>query len=241
LPLIIETLTMFGRRPTKPSAPGSRRDAWYRSDEWDEAAQTEFETRLRRSKPLNRVQYRRIKAIGLLDSGDTTKQAAGRDLLEQVIADRDAYSHERVTAYCLLAAHEQETGKLDDAERHLRTVLEMMSDGNRSGSTQLEEVRLAEILLTRGGPGELAEAQDLLDGTRQSPPLLMRDRFRMSIAGVKVALALKDKRRAAEWASDALNLAAAAHSGLRNHPDLGLVATDGRTRTWLTTIAAWQG
>jgi hypothetical protein len=60
----------------------------------------------------------------------------------------------------------------------------------------------------------------------------------MSLAGVRVSLALSDKARAADWAVGALDLAAATHSGLQNHPDMGLVVTDSRTRAWLTAIAA---
>jgi hypothetical protein len=69
-------------------------------------------------------------------------------------------------------------------------------------------------------------------------PTFQSSRFRMCLAGVRVSLALGDKARAADWAVAALALAAATHSGLRNHPDLGLVETDSKTRAWLTAIAA---
>jgi hypothetical protein len=199
-----------------------------------------LETRIARAKPGNGVQYRRIKALALLASGDRKVEAAGRELLEQVVSDRDARGDEKISALCFLGAHEQDRGRLTDAERHLRAALSLMTS-NRSGSTQLEEVRLAEILLAKGGRSDLGEARELLDRRAGSPPLLLSSRFRMCVAGVRVSLALKDETRAADWAASALDLAASPHSGLANHPTLGLVATDSATRAWLAAVAAGRG
>ena len=41
---------------------------------------------------------------------------------------------------------------------------------------------------------------------------------------------------AAEWAQRALALAVATHSGLANHPKLGLIETDEATKSWLVAI-----
>lgn len=229
-------MTMSGRRSNKKPAAASR-DAWYRSSDWDERSRAEFETRLARAKPGNVVQYRRIKGIALLESGNRTKEAAGHELLEQIVSGRDAPGHERITALCILGAHEQDRGRLIDAERHLRAALGQMAS-NPSGSTQLEEIRLAEILLAKGRQSDLDEARDLLDRRAASPPRFLSARFRMCVAGVRVSLALKDRTRAADWAASALDVAASPHSGLANHPTLGLVETDAATRAWLAAVAA---
>lgn len=229
-------MTIFGGRSNKKPAAASR-DAWYRSSDWDERSRAEFETRLARAKPGNGVQYRRIKGIALLESGDRKREAAGRELLEQIVSGRDAPGHERITALCVLGAHEQDRGSLIDAEHHLRAALGLMAS-NPSGSSQLEEVRLAEILLAKGGRPDLVEARDLLDRRAASPPRFLSARFRMCVAGARVSLALKDKTRAADWAAAALDLAASTHSGLANHPTLGLVETDSVTRAWLAAVAA---
>jgi hypothetical protein len=195
----------------------------------------DFAARLARARPRNRPQYRRIKALALLSTGDPVKEAAGHQLLEHVVGDPDAYPFEKVSALCFLGAHEHDAGRLVAAADYLRAALNMMS-GNRSGGTELEEVRLAEILLVRGQPADLEEARDLLDGMAESRPLLLSSRFRKCQAGVRVALAIGDEGRAAEWARLALRLAAAEHSGLANHPKLGLVETDDETIAWLSGV-----
>jgi len=156
-------------------------------------------------------------------------------MLEHVVADPDAYHFEKVSALSFLGAHEQDTGRLDTAERHLRAALHLMAM-NPSGGNELEEVRLAEILLKRGGRAELEEARDLIDRVGASRPRLLTSRFRKCLAGVSVALALGDMPRAEEWARQALALASATYSGLANHPRLGLVETDDTTRGWLAAV-----
>lgn len=211
------------------------RDDWFRSPDWGIAARAEFESRVARARPRSRPQYRRIKAVALLDSGDPVKQAAGRGLLELTVVNRDSHEFERVSALSLLGAHEQDTGLIDAAERHLRAALDVMAV-HPSGGTELEAVRLAEILLKRGRRTELEEARDLIDRVGTSRPILLSSRFRKCLVGVRVALALDEIPHAKEWARQALALASAPHSGLANHPRLGLVETDDATRAWLALV-----
>ena len=211
------------------------RDDWFRSADWGIAAKAEFEARLARARPRSRPQYRRIKALTLLDTGDPVKQAAGRDLLELTVVDRDSFEFERVAALSILGAHEQDTNLLDAAERHLRAALDLIAV-HPSGGTELEEVRLAEILLKRGSQAALKEARDLIDRVGTSRPVLLSSRFRKCLAGVRVALALGQVAQAKGWARQALSLASATHSGLANHPRLGLVETDDATRAWLAMV-----
>ncbi len=225
---------MFGRRQVKSTVASKD---WFRSSDWDERARVEFGARLARAKPYNRFQYRRIKASVLLLSGDRQKEAGGRELFEEILADDEAPGHEKTTAHWTLGAYYQRAGHLHDAERHLRAALDRISR-DENGRSDVEEVQLAEVLLARGGRDHLEEARDILDRRASPPPTFVSSRFRMCLAGVRVTLALKDRRRAAEWAAAALDLAAATHSGLANHPTLGLVEADSQTRAWLTAVAA---
>jgi hypothetical protein len=216
------------------------RDEWFRSPDWGAEAEAVFEARLTRARPRSRPQYRRIKALALLDTGDPGKRVAGQELLEHIVADPDAYQFEKVLALSLLGANEQETGQLEAAERHLRAALSLMAT-NMSGGTDLEEVRLAEILVDRGGRAELEEARDLIDRAGPSRPLFLSHRFRKCLVGVRIALALGDHLPAQNWARLALELASATHSGLANHPKLGLVETDDATTAWLAEVVASVG
>lgn|GEM_PF-3524816 len=219
---------------------GSRpKDAWFRSADWDERAQAAFETRLARAKPLYRVQYRRIKAIALVGSGNAVKIAAGREMLLSIARGGDVPQFERVSAHSLLGSNLHDMGELDEAEAHLRRVLEMTGK-NRSGSDGLEAIRLAEILLARGGADDLAEAQVLLDREAGDPSIFVASRFRMALAATRVALARGQHEQAIDWARAALTLADAQHSGLANHPDLLLAKVDKGTRAWLESVAAGE-
>jgi hypothetical protein len=222
----------------QPSDRYPAKDAWFRSSDWDEAAQAEFHKRLARARPQSRSQYRRLKAGRLLASGSRDVQEAGRRLLDDVIADPTTYEFERVSAHSALAAHSQAVGDLGEAERQLRLVFETRVRAHGSGGSNLDEVRFAEVLLSRGGRARLEEALALLESKAAEPVTFMATRFRTCLAGVRVSLALNDKRHAASWANEALKVAAATHSGLRNHPHLGLVETDAGTMRWLTTLAA---
>ncbi len=211
-------------------------DDWFRSPGWDATAKAEFERRLARARPKGRAQYRRIKAASLMATDDPRMQAAAFALWEQNLTDPNAYAYERVTALSFLGAYEQEAGLFVAAEAHLRTALDLMAS-NRSGSTDLEEVRLAEILIQRGGSAALLEARSLIEQLGETQPLLLNDRFRKCVAGARVATALGDDGQAAEWSLVLLALASATHSGLANHPSLGLVDADESTRAWLAALA----
>jgi len=221
----------------QPKAGFHPKDAWFRSGDWDAKAQAEFETRLARATAAKRAQYRRIKAIALLDSGNAQKVAAGRELLLSNVRDGDVHQFERVSALSILGSHLHDAGQSDEAERYLRQVLDV-SRSNQSGTNGLEAIRLAEILLMRGGPDELSEAHNLLEQVTDDPPIFVASRFRMALAATRVALARGQSTNAIEWAQAALVYADAKHSGLANHPALLLAKVDRGTRKWLESVAA---
>jgi hypothetical protein len=212
------------------------KDDWYRSADWDEASQAEFAERQRRARPYNQIQHRRIKALALLGTRDPVRQDAGRALLEENLAIPDLIDFERTVALTTLARHDRSRGRLAGALRFLRTALAAGGpDGN--GTTGEEEIDLAEALLEQGAESDVREAKTLLDRRASDPPLFVRSRYRLAVAQARVCLALGDASAAATWASSALELAAVERSGLRNHPDLGLVDPPESERSWLRSVA----
>jgi hypothetical protein len=212
-------------------------DDWYRSANWDEAARAEFDTRLARARADNRIQYRRIKALALLESGDPVREAAGAALLQANLASPDLFDFERVVAFRRLAEMERAAGRLDEAERRMRQALSVGGpDGN--GTSGEEETALAEMLLERGGRERIAEARALLDRRSEDVPLFARSRFRLCVAQVRVSIALGNQDLAQEWAVAALRVAGEEHSGLTHHPNLGLVESDPSTIHWLEAVAS---
>lgn len=60
---------------------------WFRSPDWDAAAQADFEARLRRARAWGRPQYLRIKGLSLERAGET---AGARALWERVLEEAGA-------------------------------------------------------------------------------------------------------------------------------------------------------
>ena len=214
-------------------------DDWFRSGDWDEASQAEFATRLARARPHNRAQYRRIKALGLLESDDPAGHAAAKAMFEENLADPDLPEFERTLALTTLARHERSTGRLASAVRRLRDALAVGgADGN--GTNGEEEIELAEMLLARGSQTDLIEAKRLLDRRASAPPLFVRSRYRLAVAQARACARLGDDEGARAWASTALDVAALKDSGLPHHAELGLADADAEELAWLRSAAEGQ-
>jgi hypothetical protein len=67
--------------------------------------------------------------------------------------------------------------------------------------------------------------------------MFVRSRYRLAVGQARVCLAFGDSSAAAAWATQALELAEAEHSGLQNHPELGLVDPPEAERGWLLNVA----
>jgi hypothetical protein len=218
---------------------GEARDRWFRSPDWDEASRAEFAARMKRAHPGNRVQYRRIKALALLETRDPIRVAAGRAMLQENLRTPDLPSFERTLALASLARQDRADGRLTSAIELLRDALRTAGpDG--SGTSGEEEIELAEMLLAMGGREELLEAKALLDRRATELPLFVRSRYRLAVAQTRVAQLLDDPTTASASAATALELAAVDHSGMRHHPDLGLVEAPAAELAWLQDVRAGE-
>jgi tetratricopeptide (TPR) repeat protein len=209
---------------------------WFRSTDWGEAAERDFRQRLARARPHNQIQYRRIKAVTLLDTGDPAKATSGQRLLIEIVDSAEAPEFEKVMALSMLGERALREGRLDEAEANLREALRI-SGPDSSGTSGLEEVWLAQVALARGDRAGLPEARALVERRAAYPHPFLNARFETCLTAAKVAMALEDRAEAATWAQAALRLADADHSGLANHPTLGLVRLSSQTRAWLSDVA----
>lgn len=209
---------------------------WYRSPEWDEVAERDFRDRLARAHRHNQIQYRRIKGITLLKTGDPAKSAAGRQLLIEVVESAEAAEFEKVMVLSTLGERALREGLLEEAEANLREALEISGPGG-SGTSGMEEAWLAQVALARGDRDGIREMLALLERRAADPPLIPSARFEVCLTAAKLALALEKPGAAASWARAALTLADATHSGLANHRRLGLPEVSAQTREWLSQVA----
>jgi hypothetical protein len=94
----------------------------------------------------------RIKGLALADAGEIQ---AARALWERVL-DSDAYDFEKAAA----REHMADSHVAEDPEPAIelfRTIA-----GSRSGTTAMQQIKLAELLLDRGTSADLSEANGLL-------------------------------------------------------------------------------
>lgn len=117
---------------------------WYRTSDWDEAAQEDFEKRLRRARS-SRPQYLRIKALALQEAGLPHE---AETLIRRLLAEHPDDDFERPFALELLGDLVREQGRLGEAEANYREALE--DEHQPGGRTGLVPVSLTEVLTDTG-------------------------------------------------------------------------------------------
>lgn len=197
----------------------AHKDDWFRSGEWDAAAQELFESKLARSRAM-RSQYLRIKGLGLKVAGHAD---AARTLLLRVLKDYpDNWVDVRPTQE-LLGDMARDAGNLDEAITWYRHVLHDYDDRPRmsctSGATHLS---LAQIYLDQGDPQAALESLDYLPVGE----LGMNDHiFRWNVLLADTCLALGELDEAKAAARRALVYLEAPDQFSR-HPGVGRAVAD---------------
>lgn len=189
-------------------------DSWFRSPDWDSSAREFFEQRLGRAKPHNRAQYIRIKATSLAEAGESD---AALLLLERVLKEHADDLLQAPMARYQLGELLEEEGRLDEAESEYRRVIEIhQATKHRFG---LPELRLAELLLTRGS--RLAYQDALTHLTRELPSMLLTShRFRGATTAARMHRELGNHEEASAYASTALEIADERQPLFPRHPSL---------------------
>jgi tetratricopeptide (TPR) repeat protein len=207
-------------------------EEWFRSGDWSEEAQADFEQRLRRARTYNRAQYLRIKGLALEAAGET---AGARELWNRVLLDDGEFAE--LQGYPTLE-HLGDSYAGEDpasAEQYYRRLLS--ENPSLKGTTATQHIKLAELLLRRGRPEDLDEAEALLTDwvdAAQSP--FPNAHFRWNLAVIRLAEARRDRQAAREAARRALNLADRGPVFPR-HQTVGVVETDRATLKRLQKLA----
>ncbi|HET8652368.1 MAG TPA: hypothetical protein VFM13_07330 [Gaiellaceae bacterium] len=204
------------------------RDDWYRSETWDDSAREAFEARLARSRTaFHRAQYLRIQGVTLTGTNKRREVAAGRALLERVIADFPGEVLEVAGAHSALADSFLDSNPRAAVE-HLRACLALEQEQGRSFNHRAE-LRLAEILLKNDPtPTSLEEVTDLLDAA-EPQAFFQVEAWRIAVARARLYSKQGDTPGAAAQAKRALALLADNTPKLPRHPDVGLIDPDRRT------------
>jgi hypothetical protein len=95
---------------------------WYRTPDYDQAAKAEFARRYNRARRPSRVQYKVIKAIQLMETGEPGANQWAEELLTEITADDDAYRHDKGGAFESLAGSTAGADSGSLPSRHLSSA-----------------------------------------------------------------------------------------------------------------------
>jgi tetratricopeptide (TPR) repeat protein len=201
-------------------------DEWFRSPDWEPADQAEFERRLGRARRAGRGQYLRIKGLALCAAGHID---GARSLWLRVLDD-PGYEIERWATL----EHLADLAFDDDPEQAEKLYRQLLSeDPSLNATTQMAEVRLAELLTRDGTVESLREAGELLDAwqsNRKSPfPI---NHFRRELARARWGEAIGKPDVVRDSARHALAFTDA-KSPFPRHPDAGVVHAEPNELNWL--------
>jgi tetratricopeptide (TPR) repeat protein len=192
---------------------------WYRRSTWTPEDEADFHARLKRAAKHNKSQYPRIQALHLMEASPPLLEPALRliDLaIENATHDMDVLVALSDRGTCL-----ERMGRVEQA---LATYLEVVvrQPADRSPST-FAWLDYAWLVARNGNADDYAQALELLrmqDTYGLAFPIAV---FKVEASRALILDAMGDNG-AREAALLALDAARRTHSGLRYHPDLGLVA-----------------
>lgn len=205
------------------------RHDWYRTPDWSEEAEADFEARLARARKHNQTQYLRIKGHALLRAGEVE---AARELWMRILEYEHAFDH----ASALESLGELADGNdLDEAIHWFRRLVRDHPD--LQATTGTGHISLAEVLLDRDRAGNADEAADLLATWAElDEPPLPSSVFRWHLAALEVAEERGQPDEVQRCARVCLDMLAAP-SVSPAHPELGAVHVTPQLRARLTGLA----
>ncbi|MDB5335265.1 MAG: hypothetical protein JWN70_884 [Planctomycetaceae bacterium] len=185
---------------------------WFRNTSWNEAIEETFNDRIRRAR--SKDQYLRIQASLLVASHP---EVALR-LLDSYFELPDPF--DKAQAHVDRAAAFTALGRLDEALTSYDAAL--AQEKLQPQILTLAYIELPYLIAAHRVRGQYARAKQLLQdhASRLSFPV---DHFRWHAALALMAIDTGDPVLAKRHATNALEMAAAEHSGFRYHPNLGLV------------------
>ena len=188
------------------------RDDWFRRVSWTDSDQQDFEQRLARARSHMRPQYLRIQALSLVQTCEPDLIQAAQSLIDRFLRE---YADHWQTAFVY-----ELRGQAHEA---LDEILAALNSYRQRPNVQSHAwLRFGWLVVGRKLTRLYAEADGVLDefGTLMPFPY---EQYRYHSIRAVVAAQKGHMSKAKEQAALALAAAAATHSGLRYHPNLGLV------------------
>lgn len=213
---------------------------WFRGPEWDKETQELFEDKLKKSRgAYNKSQYILIKGGYLLRSKDIIKESVGCRLMERLINEYPKEISHVMSAYEQMGDYYFSKCEYEKAESNYRRSISYYKSNDRSGSSGIGDIKLAETIINAGKSDVYLELYKLLtDQFRQTKgQLILNDElFRYYSALAKICIALEKREEAKEYAQKALRLAEIKEPQLDNYPQMGIIKVSKDELTKLNDI-----
>src|SRR5260370_31304089 len=122
---------------------------WDRSPDYSLAAMADFDKRLSKARPNDRVQHLRVKVVILSELCHPDADFAAIELLSRVINEHAEVWYEVNFAHEKLGSLLERMGRYADAEREYRWVVKSY-EKSRSGTSGVCDLALAELIIRTG-------------------------------------------------------------------------------------------
>ncbi len=194
----------------------SGRDDWYRNETWSQDIEDAFLYKLGRSRS-SKDQHLSIQ-ISYLDSQFPKEALRLAELFHEICGDVVGFSLQRVllaeaTAHMALMQRESALQKM---YAHHNASLQ---------GSPADQMALPYFVAVQGFTAEFEAAVRLLDEIKFDGFFLVKEQFRWRSANAVIRFKLGQCDLAREYASKALLVLDAEHSGIERHPTVGLVDT----------------
>ena len=203
------------------------KEDWYRNTEWNDQIESEFESRLKRSRGNhNKAQYLRIQASYLLDSKKSKVQEKGIEFMERLINSYPEEEFSTIHGIEQLGDFYLKKKIFDQAEKHFRKVTEYYYAETRSGTSGLTDLKLCETILKSKQTEKFEEAYQIatekFNATGDS--LLMNsDKYYYFDLMANLCYKMNRKDEASEFAQSAVELSKITEPQFNRHKTVGIV------------------
>ena len=200
-------------------------DDWFRNTNWDSSAQALFWEKIKRARgEVSKAQYCRIKALGLIGTGDKKRVLAGIQLLNYLLENWPVRT-ELAMVYLQMAEAYSALGNLKDAQIFYEKCISQEKAFPHSKTSVNTD--FPEFIVMNQLKENFDLALDLVDGLLKTEGIIFA--FQLFICHAVRAIIFQErgqKKEASQEAQKALEFIKVKDSGLRYHPDVGLVDTE---------------
>jgi tetratricopeptide (TPR) repeat protein len=206
------------------------KEDWYRNTDWNDKIESEFESRLKRSRGnYHKAQYLRIQASYLLNSEINNLQEKGIEFMERVIMDYPDEKFSTIHGNEQLGDFYLKNESFEKAEEYFRIVTEHYYAETRSGTTGLADLKLCETILKSKQSDKFLEAYRIAtDKFNETGGSLMMnsDKFYFANLMANLCFEIGEKDEASEFAKSALELSKISEPQFNRHKTVGLITAE---------------